>query len=227
MILFMQVSKLERSNPLITENINQESITEKVSAVGTYILQYFVRNKYAVTLSVWTYALIEISMATSDSIMSGNYVYDAASCRRTLCEYANQYTYANQTSEEMFNLIETCNLSSEDFSLSFMDCLHDLCIFLEHLGEKFYACIGNFASDNEILENQILTDPNTTPMQFWNSVCPKRHIKHLTDLKKLMYFKDCLKNICTDNNIVSLLNDETLSLCNSEKEGYFFYYRAH
>lgn len=211
----MSISKVYGSNNDVTYITTQNKVKDRIYNVGKNAFHYLVKNKYALTLSFWSYFLIESGVTATQAIFGETFVYNVDTCREVLCAYSSNYTnYTNAYGTHIPNYEITCNPSIAKIPhYTFLDCLDDLCRYTSSIGENFYACLGSF------IERSIISEPylNSTHLTFqlWNRVCPKRHFSHISSLNQLSYLNKCIKKMCKINETIPIegFDKEMLTLC--------------
>lgn len=209
----MNISKIYTNNNVIISILRQNRVTEKIYKWSKYAFSYLFNHRYEAAFSCCSYLFIEsmVTVSASTAMTDTDYVYNLESCRQKLCEFSNNYTERSGHYLPAYDV--TCNISLQDMPYySFSDCMDDLCRYTSRIGEKFYACTGEFLINNSVSQYSYLNE-NKSALEYWNQVCPKRHFTHLTKLKQLKYLTRCIEKMCKLNDTVSTFGREVLELC--------------
>lgn len=208
----MTISKVHQEFSTVLYAQRQNKLGEKIYKVARDALVYLVNNRYSLTLSCWSYLLIECVVTAGTSITTSNYVYNVETCRNMLCEYSNNYTVLSGSYLPSYDV--TCNMTLEEMPYySFLDCMDDLCRYTNRIGEKFYACTGTVPVDNEPEYSYL--NVNEPAFDYWRQICPKRHFAHLSKVKQLQYLTRCIQKMCRLNDTISNFGREVLELCSN------------
>lgn len=197
--------------------------------VGKNVLNYTVKHQYPLSVSIWSYFLIEVGRTAAATTFGEHYVYNLDTCREALC---NNYWNKSENSTDFFHnsvLEFTCS-EQQNSSYSFVECLQDLCKYMATLGENFYACQGGTLEPTQLLSLNETIEQTSSDIQisspllidYWNKICPKKEFRHpekpSTKLKELSYLTRCLEKLCTPDNLIRFESGKDISTLCANKD---------
>lgn len=152
---------------------NRSKIDEKVYSLTRKIFNFLLHNQYAIAVSVWSYLLIEVGVATSTLMPLSSSPYNLEFCQNDFCDYWNA---SHQGYKEFTPLVEfRCNSSHSEYEPF----------------SSYKECIDNLDAYASILQNSV----------HWLKSCQDRFCEYWNDTHEIFINSGAtIKNPCNSSH---------------------------